>query len=192
MGYYFAILSFPSVITAIIFPIIFAKVPRKLQFILSFTLSTIALVLMGPSLFFGLPNEMNIIIIGLVLMGMSINLTMIPNLPEAMDFINYKYKIIEGYNPEIDNKLSDVFSSLFSLINYLFALIAPIIGAFLYDNVPANSETEQYRKTMDINMWFMMGCAIFYLLFNCGNVFSDFKKQNDELEKMSQISEKVL
>ena len=30
MGYYFAILSFPSVVTAILFPIIFAKTPRKL------------------------------------------------------------------------------------------------------------------------------------------------------------------
>ena len=91
---------------------------------------------MGPSLYFELPNKMLFIIIGMVILGMSINLTMIPNLPEAMDFINYKYKIIEGFDPELDNKLSDVFSSLFSLVNYLFALIAPIIGAVIYDNIP--------------------------------------------------------
>ena len=59
-----------------------------------------------------------------------------------MDVINQKYKIVEGFDPELDNKLGDVFSSLFSLVNYLFALVAPIIGAFLYDNLPAKNESE--------------------------------------------------
>ena len=102
-------------------------------------------MLMGPSIYFDLENKMSTIIVGLVVLGTSINLAMIPCLPEAIDYINYKYKIVEGFNPELDNKLSNIFSSLYSLINYLFALIAPIIGAVCYDYIPAKSKTHKYR-----------------------------------------------
>ena len=93
-------------------------------------------MLMGPSIYFDLENKISTIVVGLVLLGTSINLAMIPCLPEAIDFIIYKYRIVEGFNPELDNKLSNVFSSLFSLINYFFALIAPIIGGLFYDYLP--------------------------------------------------------
>ena len=142
MGYYFALLSLPSLVGALLFPILFANVPRKLQFILCFLMSFISMIFIGPSLFFGLPDKLYLILIGLITVGLSINLSMLPCLPEAMDFINQKYKIVEGYDPELENKLSDVLSSIFALCNYFFALVAPIIGATIYDNIPAENESE--------------------------------------------------
>ena len=44
---------------------------------------------------------------------------------------------------------------------------------------------------MDINMFFMFGCAAFYIFFNCGNVFKNTRIQNKELEKMKKLSEEI-
>jgi hypothetical protein len=49
MGYYFAILSVAYLSSAILCPIIFKALPRKLQFVTCFFISTIALALFGPS-----------------------------------------------------------------------------------------------------------------------------------------------
>lgn len=49
MGYYFAILSVAYLSSAILCPIIFKSLPRKLQFVTCFFVSTIALALFGPS-----------------------------------------------------------------------------------------------------------------------------------------------
>ena len=49
MGYYFAILSVAYLSSAILCPIIFKALPRKLQFVTCFFVSTIALGLFGPS-----------------------------------------------------------------------------------------------------------------------------------------------
>jgi len=66
MGFYFGILSVAYLSSAIICPIIFKALPRKLQFVFCFFVSTIALALFGPSKLLGLPYTN----FGLVLAGM--------------------------------------------------------------------------------------------------------------------------
>jgi predicted MFS family arabinose efflux permease len=55
MGYYFSILSFSYLSSAIIIPYAFKTVPRKLQFICCFAFTAVAMMLMGPSKLFGFP-----------------------------------------------------------------------------------------------------------------------------------------
>ena len=69
MGYYFSILSFSYLCSAIIIPIAFKKVPRKVQFIICFALTSVAMALMGPSKLLGFPKSLTCILMGLPMLG---------------------------------------------------------------------------------------------------------------------------
>lgn len=86
MGYYFAILSFSYLSSAITAPIIFKKAPRKLQFVICFFVSTFALMLLGPSKIFGFNSDhFWLVLIGLPMLGFFQALCFIPSLPEAIE-----------------------------------------------------------------------------------------------------------
>ena len=55
MGYYYSILSLSYLTSALTIPIIFRKVPRKLQFVCCYAFTSIALLFMGPSKLFRFP-----------------------------------------------------------------------------------------------------------------------------------------
>jgi cyanate permease len=55
MGYYYSILSLSYLTSAILIPLLFKKVPRKLQFVVCFALSSFAMMLLGPSKLLGFP-----------------------------------------------------------------------------------------------------------------------------------------
>lgn len=84
-----------------------------------------------------------------------------------MNVIQQKFQIIEGQNPEIDGKLNDMLSSLYTFSFNLSSLLAPIIGGALYD-------ATSYWKTIDINMIATSSVAIIFIIFNCG--FSVIKR----------------
>jgi len=69
MGYYFSILSFSYLSSAIIIPIAFKKVPRKAQFVICFCLTTVAMAFMGPSKLLGFPKSLTLILCGLPMLG---------------------------------------------------------------------------------------------------------------------------
>jgi hypothetical protein len=85
MGYYFALLSFPYFFSAILAPVIFACFPRKVQFIWCFAISAVGFMFMGPSIIFGLPDKLYLIMIGLPIVGFIQALVFIPSLPEAIE-----------------------------------------------------------------------------------------------------------
>ena len=69
MGYYFSILSFSYLSSAIIVPVLFKRVPRKAQFVICFGLTSIAMSLMGPSKLLGFTPSLTFILIGLPMLG---------------------------------------------------------------------------------------------------------------------------
>jgi len=85
MGYYFSILSFAYLLSAIIIPFAFKNVPRKLQFICCFALTAVAMMLMGPSKLFGFPQSLGCVLVGLPMLGFFQALCFIPSLPEAIE-----------------------------------------------------------------------------------------------------------
>lgn len=87
MGYYFALLSFPYFFSALLAPVVFGALPRKLQFILCFLLTSVGIMLMGPSEVLGLPDKKYLIMLGLPLLGFVQALVFIPSLPEAIEVI---------------------------------------------------------------------------------------------------------
>lgn len=69
IGYCFMLLSGPYFVATLSTPVICKKVPRKLQFVICFFISTIGLALMGPSDLLCLPKNEYIIFVGMVLLG---------------------------------------------------------------------------------------------------------------------------
>ena len=88
-------------------------------------------------------------------------LCFIPSLPEAIEVYQHQFKIIEGVNPALDNKLNDVISSLYGLFYNLSSLIGPILGGAMYDIFG-------YRSTFDITMFFEVIAICIFGYYNCG------------------------
>jgi hypothetical protein len=82
-------------------------------------------------------------------------------MPEAVEVFFLQYEIEEGYNKELDNLINDRISSIYSLLMNLFSMFAPIIGGLMYDSL-------DYNETMHIHIFIELGCAVIYILFNCG------------------------
>jgi MFS family permease len=95
-----------------------------------------------------------------------------------------EFKIIEGVNPALDNKLNDVVSSLYGLFYNLSSLVGPILGGAMFDIVG-------YRTTLDINMFLELIAVGIFFYFNCG---LDVVTKNDEflkdMAKLKEISDK--
>ena len=161
IGYYYMILSIAYLASAIIIPYAFKSVPRKLQFICCFALTSVSMMLMGPSKLFGIPPTLGCVLVGLPMLGFFQALCFIPSLPEAIECYQQKYKIIEGVNPALDNKLNDVLSSQYGLFYNLSSLVGPILGGLFYDKFG-------YRTTLDINMFLELIILGIFVRFNGG------------------------
>ena len=154
-------------------------------------MSTIAIMLMGPSAVLGFPNKRGFILAGLLIMGLVQSLVFVPTLPEAIVVIQQKYKIVETSNLELDNKLNDVLGSMLSFTYNFSGLFGPIIGGWMYD-VLSKNDNIAYRKTMDINMFLELGMTIVFIVFNCGLlVYKKAEEQKAEIEKMNELTEKL-
>ena len=166
MGYCFMLLSMPYFIATLSTPIICKKVPRKLQFVICFGISTIAFSLMGPSRILNFPHSIALVLIGMTMLGFIQALCFIQSLPEAIEVFQQKYKIVDGADQKLDNKLNDCMSTIPSLFYNFSSLVGPIFGGFCY-------ETWGYMSTMDGNMFFEFAIFLIFLCFNCGiSVFS--------------------
>ena len=88
---------------------------------------------MGPSKILGLPDSIYLIIFGMSLQAFFAPICFIQCLPEAMETVQAKYKIVDNFCPEVDGFLSDTLSSMYTLFYSLASLLGPIIGGALYD-----------------------------------------------------------
>jgi MFS family permease len=184
MGYYFSILSFSYLSSAILIPIFFKKVPRKAQFVICFCLTSVSMAFMGPSKLLGFPKSLTFILIGLPMLGFFQALCFIPSLPEAIEVYQNEFKIVEGVSPALDNKLNDVVSSAYGLFYNLSSLVGPILGGAMFDIFG-------YRTTLDINMFLELIAVGIFFYYNCG---LDVVKKNEifleDMAKLKEVSDK--
>ena len=139
------------------------------------------MALMGPTQYLKL-NDKNIayILSGLPMLGFIQALCFIPSLPEAIEAYQLKYKIIQGVNPALDGKLSDIMSSGYGLFYNLSSLMGPIIGGVLYD-------AYGYEDTLNINMFMEFSFFLIFVIFNCG-IFV-FKNNNRDKKLMQTMKD---
>jgi predicted MFS family arabinose efflux permease len=157
----FLLASIPYFCAVMTYPFLTKKIPRKLQFVICFCFSALAFLLMGPSKLLRMPNKAWLLLVGLFILGFVQALVFIPTLPEAIDCIQVKYLIVEGFDTDLDGKLSDCIASLYAQLYNLAALVGPVLGGALCQLV-------EYQYTMDIHMFAELIVAILFAVFNCG------------------------
>lgn len=185
IGYCFLLASFPYFIATLVCPIVCKNTPRKLQFVICFIISALGFMFMGPSRLVGFPDKPFLLLIGLVIIGFIQALVFIPCLPEAIETFQMKYLIVEGFDTEFDNKLSDCMASLYSQFYNFAALVGPVIGGGL-------DQLFKYEPTMNVNMICSLFIALFFGIFNCGReVFKNSEELNSTIKKLKEIGEKT-
>lgn len=182
MGYCFLLASGPYLIACIVLPAVLKNVPRRLQMIICFLVSSISIGLMGPSEFFVvLPDTLPVVLIGMFFLGFIQPLSFIPCLPEVIDQVTLYYQVVEGVDEEFDGIMHDSIAAIYNLFYSSSSFLSPIFGGFLHDHVG-------YKRTMDISMFLMGGIALLYICFNCTcRVYSKTAAENGELEKLQAV-----
>ena len=177
MGYVIALNPLFYLPTCILMPFILRKLgtpPRLISF-LSFIPIVLALMLMGPSEVFGLPNDWRILAAGLALLGVSIAPIFILCLPEVHNQLVCKYKIVEKSNEALDGRLSDQEAALYAQFYAAAAFVAPMTGSALYD-----VESLGWIGTLDVMMISYAIIGIIFLLGYSGfTPYSDYKAQQE-------------
>ena len=107
MGFMFSLNSMFYVPLCIFLPKICGGIPPKVQVVGSFFLLASSYALMGPSIIFGLPTSWVCLGIGLAISGGSVAPLFVQCLPEVSNRCLRKYKVIEGYDVEVEGLLSD-------------------------------------------------------------------------------------
>ena len=138
-------------------------------------------MLMGPSKIFGLGENIVVVCIGMGTLGFIQSLCFVTALPEAMESIQQKYKIIEGHNKELDGKLNDSLSSFYTMSFNFSSLVGPLIGGAMFDLF-------EYRSTMDFNMMLELFFVVVFIYFNCGRKV--FERNNSLKEDIKHLKEK--
>ena len=98
--------------------------------------SAFATLLVGPSRYLGLP-EKNLIVVmtGMFILGTVQAFIVLPILPEVIDVINLRYRLVEGIDEELEGKVHDTISSLYTFFFSFSGLISPIIGSYIYEHI---------------------------------------------------------
>jgi MFS family permease len=166
MGYVFMSSSLPYCIGCIFYPTIFSKVNAKIRFIISFVMAGFAVGIAGTSNVFFLPDDQVwLVYFGLVLHGLSWPFIFITTIPEAIDSMRLKYKIITGIDPELDKKVNDIASLLTIQGLGIACLFGPTFGGYLYDKLG-------YQNAMTINMFIEFAFALYFAITNCSMNFT--------------------
>jgi MFS family permease len=140
----------------------FSRLPRKLQFVICFVVSTAALACMGPSSLLGLSDNLfPLVLVGWFVLTFMQAACFIPSLPEALESYQVKHRIIPGIDAALDGKLNDIMSSGYGFFYNLSSMAGPVIGGALFSDYG-------FVETLDVNMIFSAVVATIFIIFNCG------------------------
>lgn len=188
MGFVFSISAATYLPMCVAMPYMFKTTPPRLVLFLSYIPTTVGMALMGPSALLGIPNNWEIIAVGLALTGAAVAPSFILCLPEVHKQCQLKYQIVEGANEVLDGKLSDQEAALYSLFYAGAALAAPVIGSAIYDELampddPAEAaagiryDDVAYRGTFDVFLVVYFICTLIFLFFHVGfSPYADYHK----------------
>ena len=85
-------------ISCILVNFIVGRFPRRLLILISFLMLAGSMVLQGPSKMLGLPDLLPIVLVGFALNGVAQGFIFIPLLPDALEAVFVKERIVEGAN----------------------------------------------------------------------------------------------
>jgi len=91
-------------------------------------------------------------------------------LPDAIEAVYVKEKIVEGVDEYQDSLINDLASGLYGTFFSVGQILAPTLGGALYDSIG-------FRHTADFMAVACLGYSIVFFVFNVGfSIFSSERK----------------
>ena len=113
-------------------------------------------------------------------MGLGQGFLFVPIIPEVIDSIYEKQGIIEGEDENVDGIIGDKAAGLYGSFYSIGLIIAPLFGAFLYDEV----FHENFNLTCDMFALIAAGWTIIFLLFNVlPDIFAERKEKENIIKQ---------
>jgi MFS family permease len=134
-GFILSVDSITYIIGTILVGYISDKLSKRIFILLCLAGCSISLIVMGPSYYLGLPNELWILIVGLALEGAFLGFIFIPILPEMIECLYDKHKLVEGRDERIDAMISDKAAGLYGSFYSIGMIISPLLGSLIYDEI---------------------------------------------------------
>lgn len=182
-GYIMSVTPAFYVISTFVVGYVINKLSKRVFITLSFLSCTLGIIIMGPSYFLGLPNQLWITIIGMAINGAALGFVFIPILPEMIDSVYVTHKMKEGEDEHIDSIICDKAAGLYGSFYSTGMIIAPELGAVIYEHFKeSGDETLAFNKTCDVFAMMTLGYTVLY--FFC-NVLPDMGKEEEQQRAMS-------
>ena len=145
------------------------KAPRRIFLIVSLFGMTASGFLLGPSQILGMPDSVPLLLCATCFNAIAQGFIFIPVLPEVIDSVYQGRGIVEGEDDLLEAVLNDKAAALYGLFYAIGAIIAPLLGSFVYNQTKGN-----WRLTCDC---FAILAGVFSVLFLVGNVLPDIHKE---------------
>lgn len=182
VGFVLGAMNLVYMVFCLVYPYCCEKWPRKFQFVWCFFLYAVSFVLMGPSEFLKLPDELWIIVSSMVALGVAMPYIFIGVIPEMIERMRVAHNIVEGQDQLVENSLNDKVNDAYGTIYALGTFLSPILGGLQYTKFGM-------RKTCDIAVYLNLGCMLAFFIFNCGFYF--FKENRNFNDKLFSLLKPV-
>jgi len=130
IGFIFAIPFFVYVLGFYFVSKIVVRFDKRISILISFIICSVSLFLTGPSQLLRIPDKLWILLIGYMALSIGCLFFFIASLPEIIDSVIIK----EGIGEE-NHTLNDKASGIFNGFVAFGAIISPIIGGLMSDNI---------------------------------------------------------
>ena len=178
-GYVLATQSVIYLFGALLLPYTCESSPRRLQFFLATVGFSISIFMLGPSAFFGLPQNYWIVIASFPLQGLCQVFVFIPIIPEMLERLQVNLNVATGEDELIDAQINDKCNDAYGLIYALSMFVGPLIGS-------AMNTTFGSVKTCDYLGFANLGFAVLLFIFNCGPfVYAENRKFQERVAELA-------
>ena len=157
IGFAFAIPAICYALTAPLLYLLTDKLPKRAVMLLGIILCAVGMFFVGTSKSFGLENNPEMIITGLIILGVSWGTMSIPVMPEMQEAVEVMSEL--QYDAE---ELDNFISGLFVLSTGAGESIGPILSSVLCDQFG-------FREAADIFAFIIVVYAVIYFFF-CGHL----------------------
>ena len=156
--------------------------PKRTFILLSHVLLTASTLLLGPSPTLGLSAHFTpLFYVGLALNGFAQGILLPPALPEVLDSVYARQRLLEGADEVLDALVADRASGLYGVFICAGTILAPVVGSAVFT---ALGGAPAWGKTCDV---FSVVGGVWTLSYAVFNVLPDVHREGAELAEMEKI-----
>jgi MFS family permease len=153
--------------------------PKRTFILLSFLLLTASTLLLGPSPTLGLSAHFTpLFYVGLALNGFAQGLLLPPALPEVLDSVYARQRLLEGADEVLDALVADRASGLYGVFICAGTILAPVVGSWVFSALG-----DGWGQTCDV---FSVVGGIWTVSYAVFNVLPDVHKEGAHVAEMEK------